>query len=93
MPDLWSSTGAAAWRTALDRYDDVVAAQGVARLAELDRWYHDELPARVRGRSAPHATLDELARLTEWKMARGVWRAESRACARQRGRGGGGGHA
>ena len=75
MPDLWRSLDPAAWQAALDRYDDVVAAQGVARLAALDRWYHGELPALVRGRAAPHSTLDELARLTEWKMARGVWRA------------------
>lgn len=74
MPDLWNAP-AASWRSALGRYEPVVAAQGVARLAELDRWYHDELPARLRDRATPHATLDELARLTEWKMARGVWRA------------------
>ena len=59
----------------LKRYDAVVAAQGVARLAELDRWYHDELPRAIRAREVLHVTHDELVRLTEWKMARGVWRA------------------
>jgi hypothetical protein len=47
----------------------------VARLVELDAWYRDELPDAIRARRAPHVTLAELARLTEWKMARGVWRA------------------
>ena len=62
-------------REALARYDEVIAAQGVARLPELDRWYRDELPGAIASRRAPHVTHDELVRLTEWKMARGVWRA------------------
>ena len=75
MPDLWTSDSAATWRRALEQYPDVVARQGVARLAELDRWYRDELPSAVRKRRPHHAKHDELVRLTEWKMARGVWRA------------------
>ena len=63
------------WRSALDRYEAVVVGQGVARLSELDRWYRDELPEVVARRRVPHVTLPELVRLTEWKMARGVWRA------------------
>lgn len=62
-------------RTALARYDEVVAAQGVAKLAELDRWYHRELPDAIAARRRPHVTLTELVRLAEWKMSRGVWRA------------------
>jgi hypothetical protein len=62
-------------RDALARYDDVVAAQGVAKLPGLDRWYHEELPGAIAARHRPHVTADELVRLTEWKMARGVWRA------------------
>jgi hypothetical protein len=72
---LWSSTSDTRWRDALERYDLVVAAQGVARLPELDRWYRRELPALVAARARPHVTLPELVRMTEWKMARGVWRA------------------
>ena len=72
---LWTSTTEKDWRTALDRYERVVAAQGVARLPELDRWYRDALPGLISGRRAPHVVLPELVRLTEWKMARGVWRA------------------
>ena len=75
MPALWGNSSASAWRDALRSYDDVVAAQGVARLAELDRWYRDELPGVIAARRTPHVTLQELVRLTEWKMARGVWRA------------------
>jgi hypothetical protein len=75
MGSLWLNDSAAAWRDALASYDDIVARQGVARLVELDRWYRDELPGAIGARRAPHVTHDELVRLTEWKMARGVWRA------------------
>ncbi len=62
-------------RRALDDYAAVVERQGVARLPELDAWYREELPASIARRATAHLTLAELARLTEWKMARGVWRA------------------
>jgi hypothetical protein len=68
---------AATLRRALDAYDEVVARQKVARLPDLDRWYHDELPGTIGGRSPAHVTLAELVRVTEWKMARGVWRARN----------------
>lgn len=73
--NLWSSSSLPAWRSALASYVDVVGAQGVARLPELDRWYRDELPASLDAREPRHVELPELVRLTEWKMARGVWRA------------------
>lgn len=72
---LWTSTVEKSWRTALERYDAVVEAQGVARLPELDRWFRHELPGVIADRATPHVVLAELVRLTEWKMARGVWRA------------------
>lgn len=75
MPQLWSSTKEATWRAALERYDAVVEAQGVARLPELDQWYRAELPGRLHSRRKPHVTHGEMVRVTEWKMARGVWRA------------------
>src|SRR5258705_541556 len=75
MRSLWTSTTEKDWRAALDRYTTVVDGQGVARLSELDRWYRDELPGLVAQRRKAHVTLSELIRLTEWKMARGVWRA------------------
>lgn len=79
MPTLWSSTDHAAWRDALGRYPDVIAAQGSERLPAHDAWYRDELPAAIAARARPHVTLDELARLTEWKMSRGEWRARNLA--------------
>jgi len=82
MPDLWTDDSAAAWRRSLERYPDVVARQGVARLADLDAWYRERLPGAVAGRRPPHATREELARLTEWKMSRGVWRAPNLALVR-----------
>ena len=76
MPtDLWSSTSKREWQSAHDAYALVIARQGVTRLVELDRWYRNELPALLAARQPMHATLAELVRLTEWKMARGVWRA------------------
>lgn len=72
---LWTSTDTRAWHAALGRYGAVVDRQGVARLPALDRWFRDELPGLVAARRPPHVTLPELVRLTEWKMARGVWRA------------------
>ena len=75
MTELWTSTTVDPWRQALERYPDVVERQGVARLPELDRWYREELPDLLAGRTPAHVTLPELVRLTEWKMARGVWRA------------------
>jgi hypothetical protein len=74
--NLWSSSDHKAWSKSLATYGDVVANQGVARLAELDRWYRDELPTLIAARADKrHVTHVELVRVTEWKMARGVWRA------------------
>lgn len=76
-PALWHSTRAHDWTVALDTYDAVINAQGVASLAAHDVWYHSELPARIRERVPAHVSYDELVRITEWKMARGVWRARN----------------
>ena len=75
MSSLWLDSSLTKWREALDSYSAVIAAQGVTRLAELDAWYRDELPLAIERRHPRHATLAELVKLTEWKMARGVWRA------------------
>ena len=75
MSGLWDAAATMRWQKALDRYADVVAAQGVAKLPDLDRWYREELPGAIASRATPHVVHDELVRLTEWKMARGVWRA------------------
>lgn len=77
MSGLWTSGEPDAWRAALARYEEVVEAQGVAKLPELDRWYRDDLPGLIASRRPAHVTHAELVRLTEWKMARGVWRARN----------------
>ncbi len=73
--NLWTSAAPHDWRQALEQYPEVVARQSVAKLLELDVWYHAELPAAIAARAPAHVTHDELVRLAEWKMARGVWRA------------------
>ena len=75
MDSLWLSSSHTEWQRTLRRYGEVVASQGVARLPELDHFSRAELPALIHARPRPHVTLTELVRLTEWKMARGVWRA------------------
>jgi hypothetical protein len=77
MPHLASPHPAATLRRALESYEDVIARQGVAKLPERDRWYRDELPRAIASRASAHVTLPELVRVTEWKMARGEWRARN----------------
>jgi hypothetical protein len=82
MATLWTCDATEVWRAALDAYDAVVAAQGVKPLPELDRWYREELPGAIVARRPAHVTHDELVRMAEWKMARGVWRARNLALVR-----------
>jgi hypothetical protein len=82
MGDLWASDDPEAWRRALDRYDEVIERQGVRPLPELDRWYRDELPGLIAARKRPHVTHAEMVRVTEWKMARGIWRPRNLALVR-----------
>ena len=72
--NLWLADQTETWRAALARYSDVIAAQGVARLAGYDHWYRDELPSVLASRQPAFLSRDELVKVTEWKMARGVWR-------------------
>jgi hypothetical protein len=82
MATLWASDQPNLWQAALDSYEAVVDAQGVKPLPELDRWYRDELPAAIAARKKPHVTHDEMVRVTEWKMARGIWRPRNLAFVR-----------
>jgi len=75
VTDLWSETELEPWHRALDRYESVIGRQDVVKLPALDEWYRNELPQSIVARTPAHLTLTELVRLTEWKMARGVWRA------------------
>jgi hypothetical protein len=74
MATLWASDDAKLWKVALESYGAVIERQGVARLPELDRWWREELPSAIASRKQPHVTHDELVRVTEWKMARGIFR-------------------
>ena len=82
MKKLWPSDDIADWKAALASYPAVIAAQGVASLPGLDAWYREELPALISARRRPHVTHAELVKVTEWKMARGVWRARNLALVR-----------
>lgn len=82
MPDLWSSPSTAAWEHAYRSYAMVIERQGVKRLPELDRWYRESLPAAIASRPVAHVTREELVQVTEWKMARGIWRARNLALVR-----------
>ena len=74
LNDLWSDENPDSWRAALCTYDDVIASQRSKRLPSLDRWYREELPSTIDSRQPSFLKHEELVRLTEWKMARGVWR-------------------
>lgn len=76
--DLWSSLKCADWQAAIDRYPEIIRAQGVRNLPELDLWYSTELPASLARRKHPYVTRDELERVARWKMKRGVWRERNR---------------
>ncbi len=75
MTGLWEADDVSVWYDSLYRYDAVIAAQNVKQLVDLDQWYQRELPVMVASRAAPSVSHAELVRVTEWKMARGVWRA------------------
>jgi hypothetical protein len=74
---LWDDADADHWRDALSGYDAAIDARATSRLPALDRWYRLELPPAIAARTPPRVTLDELARVTEWKMKRGTYRARN----------------
>jgi hypothetical protein len=75
---LWNSEPCAEWEQALARYPEVVRAQQVHGLAELDEWYRGEFPGLIATRRPAYITHAELERVTAWKMKRGVWRERNR---------------
>jgi hypothetical protein len=72
---LWSSERHDRWVDALAGYDAAIAAVPSGRLVEHDTWYRTVLPALIASRTPGYVLHDEMVRITEWKMARGVWRA------------------
>ena len=72
---LWGADQEGRWVDALAGYDAAIAAVPSARLVEHDAWYRTVLPALIASRKPSYVLHDEMVRITEWKMARGVWRA------------------
>ncbi len=75
---LWPSKSCDEWYSALNLYPDIIAKQQVRGLEELDLWYRNEFPVQLRTRAPAYITLEELERVTRWKMQRGVWRERNR---------------
>lgn len=80
---LWAEEDAATWGDWHNRYPEVVARHGGDRLSGLDTWYGQTLPELLGSRQPPYLLRDELVRVTEWKMRRGVWRGRNLALVRQ----------
>lgn len=73
---LWKRRELAPWAAALEAAPARAARpSAVPRLAanpELDRFFYEELPKQLTSLSA--LTAEQLARVVEWKLARGTWR-------------------
>ena len=82
MPELWTLDDCSAWAAALADYPASIARQPSELLHRLDPWYREQLPAAIAARPEPFVSRDELIRVVEWKMARGVWRARNLHLAR-----------
>ncbi|CAB1451354.1 unnamed protein product [Pleuronectes platessa] len=78
MTDLFACEEPAAWRSVQDKYWDVVEAKSKSKkpgkLLILEKWYQEELPMLISGRSDKHVTLSEMVKLMEWKLTRGKFR-------------------
>ncbi len=72
---LWASDRDELWTSALAGYDAAIAAVPSGRLVEHDTWYRTVLPTLIASRTPGYVLHEEMVRITEWKMARGVWRA------------------
>ena len=75
---IWQEEDCARWQGWLHGYDQVVAALGNEKLANLDRWFRHDLPTRILERTPPRVYHDELQGIAAWKMHRGVWREHNR---------------
>jgi hypothetical protein len=78
---VWNESDCARWRDLLSAYPDAIAVQGSEKLANLDRWFREELPVTLSERAERGDAciyLDELQGIAAWKMSRGVWRERNR---------------
>lgn len=80
IEEVWAEDSCEQWSVWLGEYDRAIAAQGNEKLADLDRWYRQVLPAAIQERAPTGACiyLDELEGIAAWKMHRGVWRERNR---------------
>lgn len=76
MSALFACEDPAVWRHVYERYWEVVQAKGKKpdKLLILDKWYQEELPSVIAGRSDKYVTHSELVKLMEWKLTRGKFR-------------------
>jgi len=75
---IWQEDDCTRWQGWLASYDQAIAARGNEKLANLDRWFREELPGRISERVLPSIYADELQGIAAWKMHRGVWRERNR---------------
>ncbi|XP_036407109.1 uncharacterized protein zgc:112496 [Megalops cyprinoides] len=77
---LFDCKDPAVWRKVYEKYWQVVELKSVGKgkkqgkLLSLDKWYQEELPAAIAGRSERFLTQPELVKLMEWKLIRGKFR-------------------
>ncbi|GCB61076.1 hypothetical protein scyTo_0012852 [Scyliorhinus torazame] len=73
--ELYNCKDPAVWRSVFTLYSDVVEektttskGRKAGKLAALDKWYQEELPRAVSGRTEKYLTHAELVQLMEWKL-------------------------
>lgn len=76
--NLWNNEHCADWQAVLEKYPEIIHAQLVRGLDELDAWYRSDFPRLVAARKPAYITRTELEQVTTWKMKRGVWRERDR---------------
>jgi hypothetical protein len=85
QPSLFETDELPAWHAARAGYGAALERRSASRLRELDDWYRADLPRVLAERTPPFVTLDELVRVTEWKMKRGTYRARNLVLVRENG--------
>ncbi|KAJ8245780.1 hypothetical protein GJAV_G00260240 [Gymnothorax javanicus] len=78
--NLFECEDPSVWRDVYEKYWQVVKLKSEGKgkkqgkLLPLDKWYQDELPAVIAGRSERFLTHSELVKLMDWKLTRGKFR-------------------
>ncbi|XP_035263253.1 uncharacterized protein zgc:112496 isoform X2 [Anguilla rostrata] len=71
-PSVWRGIYKKYWQVVELKSDGKGKKRG--KLLPLDKWYQEELPAAIAGRSERFLTHTELVKLMEWKLTRGKFR-------------------